>query len=175
MKVCGYQRLLSIGVIVVVASAFGCTSSSHKEAPLSTWYVGSPDFTWEAIHVSLEKLASILEGGMGFCDVIFGWDAADVILVSGDAYVDHPSFVVAAIGRLLKSRGVKVSIQKLDPYLNVDPGTMSPFQHGEVYVTDDGAETDLDLGHYERFSRSPTRHRRQRTRASSPAPRPPNR
>lgn len=56
MKVCGYQRLLSIGVIVVVASAFGCTSSSHKEAPLSTWYVGSPDFTWEAIHVSLEKL-----------------------------------------------------------------------------------------------------------------------
>jgi CTP synthase len=57
----------------------------------------------------------------------------------------------AAIGRLLKSRGVKVSIQKLDPYLNVDPGTMSPYQHGEVFVLDDGAETDLDLGHYERF------------------------
>ncbi len=57
----------------------------------------------------------------------------------------------AAIGRILKSRGVKVSIQKLDPYLNVDPGTMSPYQHGEVYVLDDGAETDLDLGHYERF------------------------
>src|SRR5438105_949739 len=57
----------------------------------------------------------------------------------------------AALGRILKSRGVSVSIQKLDPYLNVDPGTMSPYQHGEVFVTADGAETDLDLGHYERF------------------------
>ena len=57
----------------------------------------------------------------------------------------------AAIGRLLKARGLKVAIQKLDPYLNVDPGTMSPYQHGEVFVTSDGAETDLDLGHYERF------------------------
>ena len=58
---------------------------------------------------------------------------------------------VASIGRILKKRGLRVSIQKLDPYINVDPGTMSPYQHGEVYVTDDGAETDLDLGHYERF------------------------
>ncbi len=58
---------------------------------------------------------------------------------------------VASIGRLLKARGVRVSIQKLDPYINVDPGTMSPYQHGEVFVTEDGAETDLDLGHYERF------------------------
>lgn len=58
----------------------------------------------------------------------------------------------AAIGRLLKARGLKVAIQKLDPYLNVDPGTMSPYQHGEVFVTYDGAETDLDLGHYERFT-----------------------
>lgn len=57
----------------------------------------------------------------------------------------------AALGRLLKERGLKVSIQKFDPYINVDPGTMSPYQHGEVYITDDGAETDLDLGHYERF------------------------
>lgn len=57
----------------------------------------------------------------------------------------------AAIGRILKARGLKVSVQKLDPYLNVDPGTMSPYQHGEVFVTVDGAETDLDLGHYERF------------------------
>ncbi len=57
----------------------------------------------------------------------------------------------ASIGRLLVSRGLRVSLQKLDPYLNVDPGTMSPYQHGEVFVTDDGAETDLDLGHYERF------------------------
>ncbi|HED65806.1 MAG TPA: CTP synthase, partial [Planctomycetes bacterium] len=58
----------------------------------------------------------------------------------------------ASIGMLLESRGLRVSMQKLDPYINVDPGTMSPFQHGEVYVTDDGAETDLDLGHYERFT-----------------------
>ena len=58
----------------------------------------------------------------------------------------------ASIGLLLKARGLKVTLQKLDPYINVDPGTMSPYQHGEVYVTDDGAETDLDLGHYERFT-----------------------
>ena len=60
----------------------------------------------------------------------------------------------AAIGALLESRGLTVTIQKLDPYINVDPGTMNPFQHGEVFVTDDGAETDLDLGHYERFTRA---------------------
>ena len=57
----------------------------------------------------------------------------------------------ASLGRLLKNRGLNVTIQKFDPYINVDPGTMSPYQHGEVYVTEDGAETDLDLGHYERF------------------------
>jgi len=62
----------------------------------------------------------------------------------------------ASIGRLLESRGYKITLQKFDPYLNVDPGTMSPFQHGEVYVTDDGAETDLDLGHYERFTSTKT-------------------
>src|ERR671924_1952642 len=58
---------------------------------------------------------------------------------------------VASIGRLLKARGVTVAAVKLDPYLNVDPGTMNPYQHGECFVTEDGAETDLDLGHYERF------------------------
>lgn len=58
----------------------------------------------------------------------------------------------ASLGRLLKSRGLKISLQKMDPYLNIDPGTMSPYQHGEVFVTDDGGETDLDLGHYERFT-----------------------
>ncbi|MFN2187549.1 MAG: CTP synthase, partial [Candidatus Promineifilaceae bacterium] len=57
----------------------------------------------------------------------------------------------AAVGRILKARGISVTVQKLDPYINVDPGTMSPYQHGEVFVTEDGAETDLDLGHYERF------------------------
>jgi CTP synthase len=58
----------------------------------------------------------------------------------------------SSLGRLLKSRGLRVVNQKLDPYINVDPGTMNPFQHGEVFVTDDGGETDLDLGHYERFT-----------------------
>ncbi len=57
----------------------------------------------------------------------------------------------ASLGRLLKSRGIKVTMQKLDPYLNVDPGTMNPYQHGEIFVTEDGGETDLDIGHYERF------------------------
>ena len=57
----------------------------------------------------------------------------------------------ASLGRLLKNRGYNVRIQKLDPYINIDPGTMSPYEHGEVFVTEDGAETDLDLGHYERF------------------------
>ena len=58
----------------------------------------------------------------------------------------------ASLGALLQSHGYKVKLRKLDPYLNVDPGTMNPIQHGEVFVTDDGAETDLDLGHYERFT-----------------------
>ena len=61
----------------------------------------------------------------------------------------------AALGALLQARGYSVRLCKMDPYLNVDPGTMSPYQHGEVYVTDDGAETDLDLGHYERFTGRP--------------------
>ncbi len=59
--------------------------------------------------------------------------------------------IAASLGRLLRARGISTTIVKLDPYLNVDPGTMSPYQHGEVFVTEDGAETDLDLGHYERF------------------------
>src|ERR1700685_613991 len=61
----------------------------------------------------------------------------------------------AALGALLQARGYRVRLRKLDPYLNLDPGTMSPYQHGEVFVTDDGAETDLDLGHYERFTGRP--------------------
>ncbi|MDQ1243480.1 MAG: synthase, partial [Pseudomonadota bacterium] len=62
----------------------------------------------------------------------------------------------ASLGAILEARGLKVTLVKLDPYINVDPGTMSPFQHGEVFVTDDGTETDLDLGHYERFVRTTT-------------------
>ena len=61
----------------------------------------------------------------------------------------------ASIGMILEQRGLRVRLQKFDPYINVDPGTMSPYQHGEVYVLDDGAETDLDLGHYERFTHAP--------------------
>ena len=64
----------------------------------------------------------------------------------------------ASLAAILESRGIKVTLVKLDPYINVDPGTMSPFQHGEVFVTEDGAETDLDLGHYERFISSRMTH-----------------
>ncbi|MBU5594843.1 CTP synthase [Amphibacillus sp. MSJ-3] len=77
---------------------------------------------------------------------------AKYIFVTGGVVSSIGKGIVAAsLGRLLKNRGLNVTIQKFDPYINVDPGTMSPFQHGEVFVTDDGAETDLDLGHYERF------------------------
>lgn len=77
---------------------------------------------------------------------------AKYIFVTGGVVSSLGKGITAAsLGRLLKNRGLKVTIQKFDPYLNVDPGTMSPYQHGEVFVTDDGAETDLDLGHYERF------------------------
>lgn len=78
--------------------------------------------------------------------------AAKYIFVTGGVVSGLGKGITAAsLGRLLKQRGYKVTIQKFDPYINVDPGTMSPYQHGEVFVTDDGAETDLDLGHYERF------------------------
>ncbi len=81
---------------------------------------------------------------------------AKYIFVTGGVVSSLGKGIAASsIGCLLESRGLKVALQKFDPYLNVDPGTMSPFQHGEVFVTDDGAETDLDLGHYERFTHSP--------------------
>ena len=75
-----------------------------------------------------------------------------IFVTGGVASSVGKGITTASLGRLIKSRGARVSIMKLDPYLNVDPGTMSPYQHGEVFVTDDGAETDLDLGHYERFT-----------------------
>jgi len=81
--------------------------------------------------------------------------AAKYIFVTGGVVSSlGKGLAAASIGCLMESRGLRVSLQKFDPYLNVDPGTMSPFQHGEVFVTDDGAETDLDLGHYERFTHS---------------------
>src|SRR3974390_1720141 len=75
-----------------------------------------------------------------------------IFLTGGVFFFVGKGVSASSIGCLLESRGFKITIQKCDPYLNVDPGTMSPFQHGEVFVTDDGAETDLDLGHYERFT-----------------------
>src|SRR5881397_674050 len=81
---------------------------------------------------------------------------AKCIFVTGGVVSSLGKGIAAeSIGCLLESRGLRVTLQKFDPYLNVDPGTMSPFQHGEVFVTDDGAETDLDLGHYERFTHAP--------------------
>ena len=77
--------------------------------------------------------------------------AKHVFVTGGVASSLGKGLTASSLGRLLRSRGLRVTMQKLDPYLNVDPGTMNPFQHGEVFVTNDGAETDLDIGHYERF------------------------
>ena len=74
-----------------------------------------------------------------------------IFVTGGVASSLGKGLTAASLGRLLKQRGLRVVIQKLDPYINVDPGTLNPFEHGEVFVTDDGGETDLDLGHYERF------------------------
>ncbi|MFT6564326.1 MAG: CTP synthase, partial [Actinomycetes bacterium] len=74
-----------------------------------------------------------------------------VFVTGGVASSLGKGLTASSLGSLLVGRGLRVTMQKLDPYLNVDPGTMNPFQHGEVFVTDDGAETDLDIGHYERF------------------------
>src|ERR1039458_3332741 len=77
--------------------------------------------------------------------------AKHIFVTGGVASSLGKGLTAASLGRLLKSRGLRVTMQKLDPYINIDPGTMNPFEHGEVFVTDDGGETDLDLGHYERF------------------------
>ena len=77
--------------------------------------------------------------------------AKHLFVTGGVASSLGKGLTASSLGRLLRARGLKVTMQKLDPYINVDPGTMNPFQHGEVFVTDDGAETDLDIGHYERF------------------------
>jgi CTP synthase len=89
---------------------------------------------------------------VGCFEIYFEGSMTKYIFVTGGVLSGLGKGVtVASIGRILKARGVTVATMKLDPYLNVDPGTMSPYQHGEVFVTEDGAETDLDLGHYERF------------------------
>ena len=79
-----------------------------------------------------------------------------IFVTGGVASSLGKGLTASSLGRLLKLRGLKVTMQKLDPYINVDPGTMNPFEHGEVFVTDDGGETDLDLGHYERFTNTVT-------------------
>ena len=90
--------------------------------------------------------------------------AKHIFVTGGVASSLGKGLTASSLGRLLKSRGLRVTMQKLDPYINVDPGTMNPFQHGEVFVTDDGGETDLDLGHYERFVDVPL------TKKSTPPP-----
>ena len=79
-----------------------------------------------------------------------------IFVTGGVASSLGKGIISASIARLLQARGYSVTIQKLDPYINVDPGTLNPYEHGECYVTEDGAETDLDLGHYERFTNQPT-------------------
>ena len=81
--------------------------------------------------------------------------AKHIFVTGGVASSLGKGLTASSLGRLLKCRGLRVTMQKLDPYINVDPGTMNPFEHGEVFVTDDGGETDLDLGHYERFIDEP--------------------
>ena len=80
-----------------------------------------------------------------------GSDTKHIFVTGGVASSLGKGLTASSLGSLLVARGLRVTMQKLDPYLNVDPGTMNPFQHGEVFVTEDGAETDLDIGHYERF------------------------
>ena len=80
-----------------------------------------------------------------------------IFITGGVASSLGKGLAAASLAALLQSRNLTVHLKKLDPYLNIDPGTMSPYQHGEVFVTDDGAETDLDLGHYERFTGVPTK------------------
>jgi CTP synthase len=92
-----------------------------------------------------------MSGGAGFAGSGAGSPPKYVFVTGGVVSSLGKGITAASLGRLLKARGLKVDVQKFDPYLNVDPGTMSPFQHGEVFVTEDGAETDLDIGHYERF------------------------
>jgi len=97
-------------------------------------------------------MGEMVFGPLTHQEITGGLFMAKFVFVTGGVVSSLGKGITAAsLGRLLKSRGLKVAIQKLDPYINVDPGTMSPYQHGEVFVTEDGAETDLDLGHYERF------------------------
>jgi hypothetical protein len=113
----------------------------------------------------IDDLAGVGESG--------GFMTKHIFVTGGVASSLGKGLTASSLGRLLKARGLRVTMQKLDPYINVDPGTMNPFEHGEVFVTDDGGETDLDLGHYERFideplTRTPTPPPARSTRRCSP-------
>ena len=99
----------------------------------------------------VEGATSLLLKLNSMADAMDSWKSRHIFVTGGVASSLGKGLTAASLGNLLRARGLSVVMQKLDPYLNVDPGTMNPFQHGEVFVTDDGAETDLDIGHYERF------------------------
>jgi CTP synthase len=120
-----------------------CPYSSHRvrQRFCFFFFLGHPPHDWK--HSFIIEIGKGKEGTKAMAKYIFVTGGVVSSLGKG--------ITAASLGRLLKNKGLKVTIQKFDPYINVDPGTMSPYQHGEVFVTDDGAETDLDLGHYERF------------------------
>src|SRR6185312_5254282 len=136
---------------LVKARGFGITQSDWWELPLSMRALGFSPFPSASCSVIIDCARQPAQ----FSKTIQSEAtmSAKYIFVTGGVVSSlGKGLAAASIGCLLESRGLKVNMQKMDPYLNVDPGTMSPFQHGEVFVTDDGAETDLDLGHYERFT-----------------------
>src|SRR5207302_4081750 len=130
---------------------------SHRCGPPIAW-VGCPrpgtDTRPEPAALEQPRRSPGAEGACGTVARVAPQEEAvtkHIFVTGGVASSLGKGLTASSLGRLLKSRGLRVTMQKLDPYINVDPGTMNPFEHGEVFVTDDGGETDLDLGHYERF------------------------
>jgi hypothetical protein len=131
--------------------------ASARDIPLLAnrcWHACGPDGAGCTCRPALARLAAypISRATCANCAMCWSAHMTKFVFVTGGVVSSLGKGIAAAsLAAILESRGLKVTLIKLDPYLNVDPGTMSPFQHGEVFVTDDGAETDLDLGHYERF------------------------
>ena len=178
-----YQVLPDPGVVVaaVVAVAINAVAETVNVVPRDRRRSSAPlvrrPRTTSDVRKSIRRTsasqtpASGREPLLGSCPVVKA-QSKFIFVTGGVASGLGKGITTASLGRLFKSRGLKVVVQKLDPYINVDPGTMNPFEHGEVFVLDDGAETDLDLGHYERFSTrtsiaAPTSRRAPSTRASS--------
>lgn len=112
----------------------------------------------KTLTIGLNSTARLLNGIRAIISTLFGVLMTKFVFITGGVVSSLGKGIASAsLAAILEARGLKVTMMKLDPYINVDPGTMSPFQHGEVFVTEDGAETDLDLGHYERFIRTPMR------------------